>query len=81
MRTTIDLDPQLHARARRRAQREGISLGRMLGKLVEQGLQGAAAGVPAMQRSGRFTVLAPAAPHARGASAAVQQAIDEEGVL
>ncbi len=83
MRTTVDLEPQLHARVRRRAQREGISLGRMLGKLVEQGLQGVPANnePPAMQRSGRFTVLVPATPDAKVASAAIQQIIDDEGIL
>ncbi|MFT4197465.1 MAG: hypothetical protein QM601_06065 [Pseudoxanthomonas sp.] len=83
MRTTIDLEPQLHARVRRRAQREGLSLGRMLGKLVEQSMQSAPSGgeAPAMQRSGRFAVLVPTVQDAKVASAVVQQAIDDEGVL
>ena len=84
MRTTIDLDPQLHDRVRRRAQREGLSLGRMLGKLVEQGMQqgsDTADEPPALQRSGRFIALMPATQGAKVASAAVQHVIDEEGIL
>ncbi|MFT3800422.1 MAG: hypothetical protein QM766_04310 [Burkholderiaceae bacterium] len=83
MRTTIDLDPQLHALVRRRAQREGLSLGRMLGKLVEQGMQQGAdtADEPVLQRSGRFIALMPATQGAKVASATVQQVIDEEGLL
>lgn len=82
MRTTIELDDELHERLRRRAQREGLSLARLLGRLVAQAQAGPAAdALAAQQRSGRFTVLAPASPAARTASAAVQKVIDEEGLL
>lgn len=83
MRTTIDLDPQLHAQVRRRAQREGLSLGRMLDKLVKQGMQQGADATdePILQRSERFIALIPATQSAKVASVTVQQVIDEEGIL
>lgn len=82
MRTTIELDEELHERLRRRAQREGLSLARLLGRLVAQAQAAPAAdeAVP-RQRSGRFSVLAPATPDARTASSTVQKMIDEEGIL
>lgn len=81
MRTTIEMEESLHEQVRRRAQREGLSLSRMLGKLVGQALrQGEEATVPT-QRSGRFEVIAPATPDARATSSAVQKVMDEEGIL
>ena len=82
MRTTIELDEHLHALVQRQAQREGLSMARLLGRLVAQGLRGPAAGdTPTVQRSGRFTVLAPASAQARVATGTVQKVIDEEGIL
>jgi len=82
MRTTIELDAQLHALVQRQAQREGVSMARLLGRLVMQGLHGPRTeDAPAMQRSGRFTVLAPASAQARVRIDAVQKVIDEEGIL
>jgi len=82
MRTTIELDEDLHTLVQRQAQREGLSMARLLGRLVAQGLRGLQAqGAPATQPSGRFTVLAPATPEACVSSAAVQKVIDEEGIL
>jgi hypothetical protein len=82
MRTTLELDADLHALVQRRAQREGISMARLLGRLVAHGLRGAQAdSAPATQRSGRFTVLAPATDQARVSSDTVQKVIDEEGIL
>ena len=81
MRTTIEMEEGLHEQVRRRAQREGLSVSRMLGKLVGQALrQNEEATVPT-QRSGRFEVIAPAAPRARATSSAVQKVMDEEGIL
>lgn len=82
MRTTIELDEQVHALVQRQAQREGLSMARMLGRLVAQGLYGSrSADEPVMQRSGRFTVLAPASREAHVSSEAVQKIIEEEGIL
>lgn len=82
MRTTIELDPGLHNLIQRQAQREGVSMARLLGRLVEQGLRGPQIdALPSTQRSGRFTVLAPASANARVTSDAVQKVIDEEGIL
>ena len=82
MRTTIELDEHLHALVQRQAQREGLSMARLLGRLVAQGLHGPAPdAAPPVQRSGRFTVLAPASDQARVASSTVQKVIAEEGIL
>ncbi|MEW6168509.1 MAG: hypothetical protein AB1651_12555 [Pseudomonadota bacterium] len=81
MRTTIELDEELHERMRRQAQREGISLARLLGRMVERGAQISPAGRAPAGRSGRFKVIAAAAPGTRTASSAVQKVIDEEGIL
>jgi hypothetical protein len=82
MRTTIELDEHLHTLVQRQAQREGLSMARLLGRLVAQGLRGPVPeSAPPVQRSGRFTVLAPASAQAHVASSAVQKVIDEEGIL
>lgn len=82
MRTTIELDEHLHALVQRQAQREGLSMARLLGRLVAQGLYGSHSGdEPETQRSGRFTVLAPASPEARVSSDTVQKIIEAEGIL
>ncbi len=81
MRTTIDLDPELHELVRRQAQRENLSLARLLGRLVEQGLRKTTDQAPATVRSGRFNVMAAATPKARVTTEQVQKVIDEEGIL
>lgn len=81
MRTTIDLDEALHEQVRRRAQREGLSVSRMLGKLVGQAMAPPVETAVSMQHSGRFEVIAPAAADACVAADAVQKVIDEEGIL
>jgi len=81
MRTTIDLDPQLHELVRRQAQREKLSMARLLGRLVEQGLRKSPNQSLPMVKSGRFQVTAPASPGARVTTEQVQKLIDEEGVL
>ena len=40
MRTTIDLDPTVLAELKRRQQREGKTLGRLVSELLAQGLEG-----------------------------------------
>ncbi len=81
MRTTIELDPDLHEAVRRQAQRQNLSLARLLGRLVEQGLRAASDQAPPTQKSGRFTVIAPATPDARVTSEQIQKLIDDEGIL
>jgi len=81
MRTTIELDESLHERMRRQAQREGISLARLLGRLVEHGADAPRKASVPTRKSDRFTVIAAAAPHARTTIGAVQKVIDEEGIL
>jgi hypothetical protein len=81
MRTTIDLDPDVHERMRRQAQREGISLARLLGRVVREAASQATQEAPPVVRSGRFSVIAPAQAEARTTSQAVQKVIDEEGIL
>jgi hypothetical protein len=81
MRTTIELDKQSHERLRRQAQRQGISLARLLGKLVESA-ERIAGNEPVPEiRSGRFRTIAGIRPGARTASHVVQKVIDEEGIL
>ena len=81
MRTTIELDPDLHETVRRQAQRQNLSLARLLGRLVEQGLRAGTEQALPTRKSGRFTVIAPATPGARVTSEQVQKLIDEEGIL
>jgi negative regulator of replication initiation len=81
MRTTIELDESLHERMRRQAQREGISLARLLGRLVEHGADAPRKATVPTRKSDRFTVIAAAAPDARTTVSAVQKMIDEEGIL
>lgn len=80
MRTTIELDPDLHEAVRRQAKRQKLSMARLLGRLVEQGLQSSQLTPPTL-RSGRFQVIAPGAPNARVSSDQVHKVIDEEGIL
>jgi hypothetical protein len=81
VRTTIELSDALHERLRRQSQRDDIPLARLLGSLVERGLQADIMQAPPKRQSGRFMVLAPAATGARVTASAVQKAIDETGVL
>ena len=83
MRTTIELDPDLHEAVRRQAQRQKLSMARLLGRLVEQGLQASTSTqlTPPTLRSGRFQVIAPGTPDARVSSDQVHKVIDEEGIL
>lgn len=81
MRTTIELDDQLHQRLRRRAQREGVSLSHLLGRVVAQASEVPAAQAPPQRRSGRFTVLASPVAGTRTTTETVQRAVDDEGAL
>lgn len=82
MRTTIELDKHLHEQVQRQARREGISMARLLGRLVARGFHGTHPDeAPSTQQSGRFTVLAPASGEARVSSDALQKVIEEEGIL
>ena len=81
MRTTIELDAHLHESVRRQAQRQNLPMARLLARLVERGLLASAEPSPPSLRSGRFQVIAPAAPDARVSSEQVHKVIDDEGLL
>ena len=81
MRTTIELDPAVHEYVRKQAQRQNLSMARLLGRLVEQGLRSTTPQVTPAVRSGRFQVVAPAVKDARVTSDQVQKLIDDEGIL
>lgn len=82
MRTTIELEPAVHESVRRQAQRQNVSMARLLGRLVEQGLRASTQPASApMMHSGRFQVIAPAMQGARVTSDRVQKVIDDEGIL
>ena len=75
MRTTIEMSDDLHECMRRQAQREGISLAKLLGRMVETAVTFSQSVSTTHQRSGRFTVIA-GEPGAHTESQAVQKAID-----
>lgn len=81
MRTTIELDPALHESVRRQAQRQNISMARLLGQLVQQGLRASTDPAPPSVRSGRFQVIAPGAVGTQVTSEQLHKLIDDEGVL
>ena len=81
VRTTIELSDALHERLRRQSQRDDIPLARLLGSLVERGLQADIVQAPPKRQSGRFVVLAPATMGPWVTASAVQKAIDEPGAL
>ena len=81
MRTTIEIEPALHESVRRQAQRQNLSMARLLGLLVERGMRAPAQTAQPSVRSGRFQVIAPAAPDARVSSEQVYKLIDDEGIL
>ena len=81
MRTTIELDPAVHESVRKLAQRQNLSMARLLGHLVEQGLRATTEPVAPALRSGRFQVIGPAVPDARVTNEQVRKVIDDEGIL
>lgn len=82
MRTTLDITPETHESVRRLAQRQGVSMSRLLGLLVERGLQAQdeKQALPTA-RSGRFQVIAAEPGQARVTQQCIQKVIDEEGIL
>ena len=81
MRTTIQLDPEVYEAARREAQRQNLSIARLLARLVEHGLQAATAPSPPTKRGGRFLAVTPASQDARVSSDQIQKLIDIQGIL
>ncbi|MGC3987730.1 MAG: hypothetical protein QM777_25080 [Pseudorhodoferax sp.] len=81
MRTTIELDPAIHESVRRQALRQNMSMARLLGQLVQQGLRASTEAAPPSVRSGRFQAIAPAAAGAQVTSEQLHKLIDDEGVL
>jgi predicted DNA-binding ribbon-helix-helix protein len=80
-RTTIELDPAVHESVRKLAQRQNLSMARLLGRLVEQGLRATTEPVAPALRSGRFQVIGPAVQDARVTSDQVHKVIDDGGIL
>lgn len=81
MRTTADIDEQVYRSVRERALRTGISVGRMLGLLVEQALAAEAAVPLVIKQSSGFNVVAARPGSPLVTTASVQRALDEEGAL
>lgn len=81
MRTTIELDPALHETVRRQALRQNVSMAKLLGQLVQQGLHASTDPAPPSMRSGRFQVIAPGAAGVQVTSERMYKLIDDEGVL
>lgn len=81
MRTTADIDEKAYGSVRELAQRSGVSVGRMLGLLVEQALAAEAAVPLVIKQSAGFNVVAARPGSPVVSTAAVQRALDEEGAL
>ncbi len=81
MRTTIELEPELHESVRRLAQRLNLSTSKLLGHLVARGLSAQGDETLPTARSGRFQVIASTGTPAKVSSARIQKVIDEEGIL
>ena len=81
MRTTAELDERVYRQVRDRSQRSGISVGRTLGLLVEQALAAELATPLIMKNSKGFNVVAARPGSPMISAAAVQGALDDEGVV
>ncbi len=81
MRTTADIDEQAYRSVRERAQRSGISVGRMLGLLVEQALAAEAAVPLVIKQSHGFNVVAARPGSPQVSAEAVQAALDDDSAI
>jgi len=81
MRTTLDITPEVHDTVRRLAQRLDVSMSRLLGQLVERGLQAQGDEALPTTRSGRFQVIAAEDGQPKVSQGRIQKVIDEEGIL
>ncbi len=78
MRVTAEIDEQTYEHVRRRAVSRSISMGKLLGEMIANGLKTPPLG---LVKSGRFNVIgAPVGTNAVSA-AAIQDLIDQDGVL
>lgn len=81
MRTTADIDEHAYRSVRERALRSGISVGRMLGLLVEQALAAEAAVPLVIKESNGFNVVAARPGSPLVTTESVRRALDEEGAV
>ena len=78
MRVTAEIDEQTYEHVRRRAVSRSISMGKLLGEMITDGLKATPLG---LTKSGRFTVIAAPAGTKVVSAAAIQELIDQDGAL
>lgn len=78
MRVTAEIDEQTYEHVRRRAVSRSISMGKLLGEMIVDGLK---ATPLCLTKSGRFTVIGAPTGTKVVSAAAIQELIDQDGVL
>ena len=78
MRVTAEIDEQTYEHVRRRAVSRSISMGKLLGEMIADGLKVTPL---ALAKSGRFTVIGAPVGTKVVSVAAIQELIDQDGVL
>lgn len=78
MRVTAEIDEQTYEHVRRRAVSRSISMGKLLGEMIADGLKAKPLG---LVKSGRFNVIAAPVGTKPVSVAAIQELIDQDGVL
>jgi len=81
MRTTVEVDEQVYRTVRERAQRTGVSVGRLLGMLVEQALAAEADAPLLIKNSHDFSVVAARPGSPQISAEAVQTVLDSDGMI
>ena len=78
MRVTAEIDEQTCDHVKRRAMSRSISMGKLLGEMIADGLKATPLG---LTKSGRFTVIGAPVGTTAVSAAAIQELIDQDGVL
>ncbi len=78
MRVTAEIDEQTYEHIRRRAVSRSISMGKLLGEMITDGLK---ATPLCLTKSGRFTVISAPVGTKVVSVTAIQELIDQDGVL
>lgn len=78
MRVTAEIDEQTYEHVRRRAVSRSISMGKLLGEMIADGLKVTPL---ALAKSGRFTVIGAPVGTKEVSAAAIQELIDQDGIL
>lgn len=78
MRVTAEIDEQTYEHVRRRAVSRSISMGKLLGEMIADGLKAKPLG---LVKSGRFKVIAAPVGTKPVSVATIQELIDQDGVL